>query len=128
MKFKQFLTEGYFLQIRGKLGLRFGKEGDWEFKITSIDLLSGLRDKLTKSITVYFPIEAVNDTFMQQIQEILDENRENAEAQNCKLNFEVYDAEKGLKLELPSKNQKINPNNQFLNKIREINFVDYRLN
>ena len=128
LKFKQFLTEGYFLQIRGKLGLRFGKEGDWEFKITSIDLLSGLRDKLTKSLTLQFPIEAVNNSFMQQIQAILDENRENAEVQNCKLNFEVYDREKGLKLEMPSKNQKINPNNQFLNGIKNLNFVDYRLN
>ena len=128
LKFKQFLTEGYFLQIRGKLGLRFGKEGDWEFKITSIDLLSGLRDKLTKSLTLLFPIEAVNDTFMQQIQAILEENAESGENQNCKLNFEVYDVEKGLKLEMPSKNKKINPNNQFLNGIKNMNFVDYRLN
>ncbi len=128
LKFKQFLTEGYFLQIRGKLGLRFGKEGDWEFKITSMDLLSGLRDKLTKSLTLQFPIEIVNDDFMQQIQEILEENKESTEAQNCKLNFEVYDIEKGLKLELPSKNKKINPNNEFLKKIKEINFVDYKLN
>ncbi len=70
----------------------------------------------------------MNDTFMQQIQAILEENAESGENQNCKLNFEVYDVEKGLKLEMPSKNKKINPNNQFLNGIKNMNFVDYRLN
>jgi DNA polymerase-3 subunit alpha len=128
LKFKQFLTEGYFLQIRGKLGLRFGKEGDWEFKITSMDLLAGLRDKLTKSMTIQFPIEIVNESFMQQIQAILEENRENSENQNCKLTFEVYDVEKSLKLEMPSKSHKINPNNKFLDEIKKMDFVDFKLN
>lgn len=128
LKFKQFLTEGYFLQIRGKVGLRYGKEGDWEFKITSIDLLSGLRDKLTKSLTLLFPIESVDTSLMDKIAYILEENKEISENQNCKLNFEVYDREKGLKLDLPSKNLKINPNNQFLAQIQRLNVVDFRLN
>ncbi|WP_199117071.1 DNA polymerase III subunit alpha [Pedobacter sp. ASV28] len=128
LKFKQFLTEGYFLQIKGRVGERFRKEGDWEFKITSIDLLSELRDKLAKSITLQFPIEVIDEKFMQQIQAILQENTENSETLNCKLNFEVYDREKGLKLDLPSKNLRINPNNQFLNGVKKLNFVDYRLN
>ena len=128
LKFKQFLTEGYFLQIRGKVGLRYGKEGDWEFKITSIDLLSGLRDKLTKSLTLLFPIESVDTNLMDKIAYILEENKEISENQNCKLNFEVYDREKGLRLDLPSKNLKINPNNQFLTQIQRLNVVDYRLN
>ena len=54
VKFKQFMTDGYFLQIRGRVGERFRKEGDWEFKITSIALLSDLREKLAKSITIQF--------------------------------------------------------------------------
>ena len=125
---KNYLVESYFLQIRGKLGLRFRKEGDWEFKITKIDLLAGLRDKLTKSITLQFPIEKVDEDFMKQIQAILDENKENNENQNCKLNFEVYDRDKGLKLELPSKTIKINPDNHFLKEVQKLNYVEVRLN
>ncbi|RZK51418.1 MAG: DNA polymerase III subunit alpha, partial [Pedobacter sp.] len=103
LKFKQFLTEGYFLQIRGRVGERFRKEGDWEFKVTSIDLLAELRDKLTKCITIQVPIDAINDELMAKIDVLLQENKENSEQHNCKLNFEVYDREQNIKIELPSK-------------------------
>jgi DNA polymerase-3 subunit alpha len=128
LKFKQFLTEGYFLQIRGRVGERFKKEGDWEFKVTAIDLLSELRDKLTKCITIQVPIEEVNEDLMEKINVILQENKENSERHNCKLNFEVFDREENLKLELPSKSLKINPNNQFLEQLTKLNVVNYKLN
>ncbi len=67
IKFKQFLTDGYFLQIRGRVGERFRKEGDWEFKITSIALLSDLRDKLAKCITIQIPIEGINEEFISRL-------------------------------------------------------------
>ena len=128
LKFKQFLTEGYFLQIRGRVAERFKKEGDWEFKVTSIDLLSELRDKLTKCITIQVPIEEINDDLMQKIDIILQENRKSSERHNCKLNFEVYDREQNLKLELPSKSLKINPNNLFLEQLTKLNVINYKLN
>ena len=116
------------MQIRGKVGERFRKEGDWEFKVTSIDLLSELRDKLTKCITIQVPIDVINDELMQKIDDILNENKVNTEQQNCKLNFEVFDMEQNLKLELPSKSLKINPNNQFLDQLKKLNAVHYKLN
>ena len=125
---KNYLVESYFLQIRGTVGLRFRKEGDWEFKITKIDLLNGLRDKYTKSLTLQFPIEAVNEDLMKQIQELLAQNKEQSENQNCQLNFEVYDREKGVRLDLPSKNLKVNPSNQFLKEVKNLRHVDLRLN
>lgn len=128
LKFKQYLTDGYFLQIRGRVAERFKKEGDWEFKVTSIDLLSELRDKLTKCITIQLPIEAVDESLMQKMDLILQENRENSDRHNCKLNFEVYDRIQNLKLELPSKSLKINPNNQFLEQLSKLNVVNYKLN
>ena len=128
LKFKQFLTEGYFLQIRGKVGERFRKEGDWEFKVSSIDLLSELRDKHAKSITLQISIDAINDDLMRKIVDILAQNKESSEQQNCKLNFEVFDMDQNLKLELPSKFLKINPNNQFLENLTKLNEVHYRLN
>lgn len=116
------------MQIRGRVGERFRKEGDWEFKVTSIDLLAELRDKLTKCITIQLPIEAINNDLMEKIDALLLENKENSERHNCKLNFEVYDRVENLKLELPSKSLKINPNNKFLEQLTKLNVVNYRLN
>lgn len=128
LKFKSFLTEGYFLQIRGRVGERFGKAGDWEFKITAINLMSELRDKLAKSLTIQVPIERVNDQLMREIEAILADNKANSEQQNCQLNFAVFDSEKQIMLDLPSKNLKINPNNKFLEQLMGMNVVNYKLN
>lgn len=128
VKFKQFMTDGYFLQIRGRVGERFRKEGDWEFKITSIALLSDLRDKLAKCITIQIPIHGISDHIITQIYEIIEENKANTEQQNCQLNFTVYDGEKNISLELPSKSLKINPSNHFLESLTALNVVNYKLN
>jgi DNA polymerase-3 subunit alpha len=121
IKFKQFLTEGYFLQIRGRVGERFRKEGDWEFKITSINLLSELRDKLAKCVNIQVPVERINDEFMNKILAILEDNKANSEQQNCQLTFDVYDREQNVTLKLPSKSLKINPNNHLLEQLRTLN-------
>jgi DNA polymerase-3 subunit alpha len=128
IKFKQFLTEGYFLQIRGRVGERFRKEGDWEFKVTSMALLSELRDKLTKCITIQVPIEEINDDFISNINKLISDNKTNTEQQNCQLNFAVYDREQGVQLDLPSKSLKINPNNDFLEQLTTLNIINYKLN
>jgi len=93
-----------------------------------MDLLAELRDKLTKCITIQVPIDEINDELMEKIDVILQENKENSDMHNCKLNFEVYDRAENLKLELPSKSLKINPNNKFLEQITKLNVVNYRLN
>ena len=128
VKFKQFMTDGYFLRIRGQVGERFRKEGDWEFKITAIELLSELRDKFAKCITIQIPIQRINDEIIAQIYSIIEDNQANTEQQNCKLNFTVYDHEKNISLELPSKSLKINPNNEFLESLTELHVVNYKLN
>ncbi|AMQ00271.1 DNA polymerase III subunit alpha [Pedobacter cryoconitis] len=128
VKFKQFMTDGYFLQIRGRVGERFRKEGDWEFKITSIALLSDLRDKLAKCITIQIPIQGINDQIITQILAMIEENKENTEQQNCQLNFVVYDREQNVSLDLPSKSLKINPDNAFLEQLKALNVVSYKLN
>ncbi|WP_129717808.1 DNA polymerase III subunit alpha [Pedobacter sp. SYP-B3415] len=126
IKFKSFLTEGYFLQIRGRMTERFGKAGDWEFKVTSMNLLSDLRDKLAKSITLQISIDRLTEELMQQVEVLIADNTRNTDQQNCKLSFAVFDAEKGVKVELPSKSLRVNPNNEFLEKVKLL--ADYTLN
>ncbi len=120
IKFKQFLTDGYFLRINGRVAERFRKEGDWEFKINSIDLLSEVRDKLAKSITLQIPLEKVTDDLMGQIHSLLTHNKENSEHQRCQLLFEVLDREQNVRIKMPSKTIKINPNNYLLEQLNAL--------
>ncbi len=128
VKNKFHFTDGYFLQIRGRVMERFGKSGDWEFKVNKVNLLAELRDKLAKSITIQMYIDQVNEQVMQDIEAVVAENRQNSEHTSCKLNFEIHDREMQLKLELPSKFIQVNPNNQFLMALSQIKSIAYKLN
>src|SRR5690606_5647513 len=46
VKFKGYLQEGFFVQIRGLVQERFKQVGNWGFELKNIQLLSDLRDKM----------------------------------------------------------------------------------
>ena len=128
IKFKPFLTEGYFLQIRGSISERFKQKDNWEFKATSMGLLSDIRDKMSKSLTIQLPLHGVCDDFIAQMDYILQTNAENNSYRNCQLKFMIVDYEEEAVLELPSKSFKISPSNEFLDHIAQLGGVRYKLN
>lgn len=128
IKFKSFLTEGYFLQIRGSVSERFRQKDNWEFKVTSMALLSDLRDKMTKSITVRVPLHELNEQLIEKIDHILDINQAQHSERNCRLKFMILDYQEEITLELNAKNIKVNPSNEFLEHIGELSGLSYKLN
>ncbi|WP_256009267.1 DNA polymerase III subunit alpha [Desertivirga xinjiangensis] len=129
VKLKQFFTDGYFLQIRGTVSERFRQKDNWEFKITSITLLSDLRDKMSKSLTIQLPLQEVSSKMIDELDELFRSNAEQNPNRNCQLKFTVFDREKEetIAIEMPSKSFKIFPSNEFLEKLKEHNF-HYKLN
>ncbi len=128
VKFKSFLTDGYFLQIRGSISERFKQKDNWEFKVTNMALLSDLRDKMSKSLTIQLPLHEVSDDFMSKMDRIIQTNEENNPYRNCQIKFMILDYEEEVTLEMPSKSIKISPSNEFLEHITQLNGVRYRLN
>lgn len=128
VKFKQYLADGYFVQIKGTVGERFRQKDNWDFKITQIILLSELRDKLSKAITVHMPLTELNDVFIQKMTDIIKENERQNPERNCSLKFAVYDLEDNISVEMPSKSIRIFPSNEFLDSINSFNKVKCRVN
>ncbi|GAA4796540.1 DNA polymerase III subunit alpha [Olivibacter ginsenosidimutans] len=114
VKFKGFLNESYFLQIRGTVSERFRQQDNWEFKITSIQLLSELREKMAKSISIQVPLHELNPQFMDSLQTIIQKNQQEQEVRNCQLKFVLLDYEDKLSLEMPAKGVKVHLSNAFL--------------
>ncbi|WP_207427719.1 DNA polymerase III subunit alpha [Pedobacter sp. SYSU D00535] len=130
VKLKQFFTDGYFVQIRGSITERFKQKDNWEFKITQITLLSELRDKMSKSLTIQLPLQELTTTFIEELDEIIRVNVEQNPQRNCQLKFTIFDREKEetIAIEMPSKNLKIFPSNEFLENLHKLNNITYRLN
>lgn len=128
IKLKQYLEVGLFLQVRGLVTERFKQKDNWEFKVNSIVLLSELRDKMSKSLTIQVPLTELNNTFINKMDEIIRINTEQNENRNCQLKFMVMDYEEETILEMPSKTLRINPSNEFLDEISKMIGVRYKLN
>jgi DNA polymerase III subunit alpha len=126
VKFKQYMVNGLFLYIKGKVQERFRQADNLEFKASNIQLLSELRDKLAKTITINVGLSELNDDFILKVEEILSENA-NVQPRNCLLRFRVIDAEENISVFLPSKKIKVNPNNELLEML-EVNHLTYTLN
>jgi len=128
VKQQNFLKEGYFLFIKGKVEERFRQAGQWEFKIGSINLLSDLRDKMLKSITIELPYQLINEKFIQNLQALVSLNNTNHTQKNCKLSFEVLDDANKINLTLASNIVKINPSNHFIEELKQIGVSKYKFN
>lgn len=126
VKFKQYMVNGLFLFVRGKISERFRGSGNWEFKVSSMQLLSELRDKMARNITIQVPLRSLNEEFISQFNTIIAENAK-VEPRNCTLRFKVVDTEENIAVDLPSKRIKVSPNNEFIAMLTE-NGLDFKLN
>ena len=121
------MTIGYFVYLKGKVQPRWNQSDMLEFKITSIQLLSEMREKMLKSITLNVPLKDISDNFIKNLDTLVKENTKEKDG-TCYLKINVMDSEEGIQLTLPSRKVRINPDNLFLSTIQSMPNVTYKLN
>ena len=114
LKFRNSFTEGYLLQIKCLLEKRRGQE-KWDLKICAVEFLSGLRQKLTKSLTVQLQLNSLNNDLLNSIYDVVNVNSEKYPEKNCILRFKIMD--EAMLVELVSKGYKIYPSDDLMTNI-----------
>ncbi|MGH2622425.1 MAG: DNA polymerase III subunit alpha, partial [Sphingobacterium sp.] len=128
VKFKGYLQEGYFVQIRGLIQERFKQIGNWGFELKNIQLLSEIREKMAKSFTIQFPLHILNEEFIRSLQKLIDTTHVEGQPANCQLKFKIVDLQDSLSIEMPVKKRKISITNELLDGLESLEAVNYRLN
>lgn len=128
IKFRNLLGEGFFVHIRGNIAEKFGQKDNWDLRITAIALLSEMRDKLTKSMTVCLELHTLSDRLLEELQQVLDINSQKYPNKNCTLRFMVKDREEAMMIEMPSKTIRVNPSDDLMNDIFTLTNVQPVLN
>ncbi|SMG17031.1 DNA polymerase III subunit alpha [Sphingobacterium psychroaquaticum] len=128
VKFKGYLQEGFFVQIRGLVQERFKQVGNWGFELKGIQLLSDLREKMAKSLTVQIPLHLLNNEFIDLMEDLIEGTKQEGQEAYCQLNFQVVDIQGDISIELPGKALKIILTNEFLDGIDAVEGVKYKLN
>ena len=97
-------------------------ENDLEFKISSIELLSELRETKVKSITVSVKNEDVTEELVNNIKALLDIHEG-----KCEFSMQVKDKEEGI-IKLNSRSKRVDLNDDFLQQMDQIDSITYKLN
>ncbi|MBD1392514.1 DNA polymerase III subunit alpha [Mucilaginibacter glaciei] len=117
VKFRNMMVEGYFLHIKGLIEEKYRQKDNWDMRVTVMSLLSEMRDKLTKSITVCLDVKALNNQLLDSLQQIISTNNEKYPAKSCQLKFKVKDGEESMYVDLASKSVKVSPSDDLMAEI-----------
>ncbi|WP_394991569.1 OB-fold nucleic acid binding domain-containing protein, partial [Emticicia sp.] len=115
VNYSKYMQLGLFLFIRGKVQTKWGREGDWEFKVTGMELLSEIRNKLFKEVKISLGLQFVNAQLVEQIQTTMGKFPGNFD-----FKLSVFDAEEKMDVLLLSRKQKVASSNDFVNQLKEI--------
>lgn len=125
VKHREYLENNYFVFIRGTVDKkRWSKDpNDIEMKITSIELLNEVRDKMTKKVTISLDINELNSDLVEELSGIIESS-----VGNCPLELEVADRKEKMQVILPSKSKRVSPSDELLKQLETIPGVSFRLN
>ena len=119
IKFKGYLTQGWFLFVKGKVQKRQWND-ELEFKISGIELLSDLKDKMAKHINIKLDYEAVDESMIEWMHELGGEK-----LGKCTIGFQLIDRENKNVIQLKSRNLQLNLTTELLEKLDTNNKIAY---
>ncbi len=122
LNYKKYLEAGYYLYIKGRVDNRWGKEDDFEFKISSIEMLTDVREKYIKNISVEIDLERLDDQFISLIFDKIKGNDGTAS-----LNFIVTNRKEQMAISMRSSKYKVSLTNEMLQILDDLGLT-YKLN
>ncbi len=116
---RKFFYEGYPLLIKGKFEKSRFKEGELEFSIKNIIMLSDVREELVKKITLTIIVDELTDGLVDSLKSLTSTN--NGKVQ---LNVKLVDPESRTTLEMFSRSFRVNITNELIEKLKtlQLNF------
>jgi DNA polymerase-3 subunit alpha len=122
VNFGNYCKTGLFIMVKGAVRQRYNSDF-YEFKISQIELLSEVRKKYIKSVTVNLPIDKLNKSVIDKIESLVKNNKGKA-----LLKFYVYNPEDNMNVEMFSRSIKINFTDEFIDFFEEEMDFGYRIN
>lgn len=123
VKFSAYIQTGHFLFVKGKIQNRWKAEDQFEFKITSMQLLSEVREKLTKEIRLQLDLELLDTTLVSKLNQAVQ-----AYPGSCALTVSVFDHLSRTEVKLQSRTHRVAPSNEFFKLIENMGGVKFSVN
>lgn len=120
LEFKKYFSMGYSLYIRASFQNRpYGNTDELELKVESIEMLSGLREKI-KVFTVKLPLEEINENFITSVSRLAEKNKGNTQ-----LKFIIYDRQEKVAFDMFSRKYRIEVSDEVMEYFDKTLHLDY---
>ena len=121
--FQGYLQEGTFIYIKARCQPRPWKQDQLELKVTSIDLLPDVKEKLIERITILVPLGLLDKGLVDELAEMTRQHPGSTE-----LCFKVTDPDSQVSVDLVSRNARLSVGRAFINYLQERPGLDFRIN
>ncbi len=122
LRFKEFMVNGWFLYIKGVVVTKQWGDQRPEFKISSIYLLSEIRDKLSKSIEINLNPASISEQIILQIEEVLAQH-----PGKCSFRVNLTEENDNISVDLLSRKFLVSPDDELLKTLDSIPEIKYKV-
>jgi DNA polymerase-3 subunit alpha len=132
LKFKHLLEDDLMLFISGAVTERSWRNKEdgtetrrVEFQVNNIELLSDIREKMAKCLTIDLALDDLDDEVLLQLNRLLAKSKSK---KGCEVRFQIRDTESESEVQLPSRSMKLQPSNELLDGLSKVKGLKYHLN
>jgi DNA polymerase III subunit alpha len=122
IRFKEFMVVGWFLYIKGMVTTKQWGDQKAEFKVSNIQLLSEIREKLSKTVQINIPPGSVDEHIINHIEQLLVSN-----PGKCSFKVNLVDEKENISVDLLSRRFMVNPNDELLASLNDIPDVQFKV-
>ncbi|WP_321519958.1 DNA polymerase III subunit alpha [uncultured Bacteroides sp.] len=123
IEWRNFLSVGMFLYIKGRCQPRQWKPDELDIKITSMELLQDVKDSLIEKMTIHIPLAALNQQVVTELSILSNESPGKTE-----LYFKIIDEESNSSVDFMARSTKLSVGKKIVNYINEHPELEYHIN
>lgn len=121
--YQGYLGEGTFLFIKARCQPKQWRPEELDIKITSMELLPDVKEKLVEKITILIPLSVLNSAMIAELSSLTKDHPGNTE-----LYFKVTDRDEKMHVDLISRPVKLSVGKELISYLKERPELEFRIN
>ncbi|MGD1841449.1 MAG: DNA polymerase III subunit alpha, partial [Thermonemataceae bacterium] len=117
-----YIEMNAFLHLKGKVQQRYNNENQWEFRPQHIQLLSEVREQMTKGLLIRIALNQLDEALIERLEKLIEAN-----PGKLPLQLAVIDAEENIQLDFLSRKYSISLDTKLFQPLTQIEGLQYEL-
>jgi DNA polymerase III subunit alpha len=114
-KFRNYFDMGLFLFVQGTVQRQRWRNNEPEFKISNLQFLSDIRDKMTKGVHLNIEARDISRNLINQLEKAIGEHQG-----QVPLHVSVYDSKENIMVNMRATKYQVSPSNEFIKVLKEM--------